>query len=162
MSRILPALLVMIGFVAAPTAAFADLSKKVIAAFKGQIVVTSDPLPTGEGKDDKATIAEIKQLRLSSVGGRTNAESVTAWQFRYTAFLSKLGATSLKFEFYSGNKYVADKRLEGVDPKDPVVEGEIVIDENEGPAKGKPYTVKLVASKGKKDTVVATTTLTLN
>lgn len=162
MSRILPALFVMIGFVASPAVALADLSKKVIAAFKGQIVVSNDPLPAGDGKDDKATIAAIKQVRLGSIKGEPNSESVTAWQFRYTAFLNKLGASALKFEFYSGKDYVADKRLEGVDPKDPVLEGEIMIDENEGPAKGKTYTVKLVAEKGRKTIVVATTTLTLN
>ena len=161
MKRIVPTVLLLVALVALPGLAEADLSKKVIASFKGQIIVSDAPLPEG-GKNDKATIAAITQAQITAGKGTPNGSDVIVWQWHYTAFLKQLGASNLKFEFYSGDKYVADKRLEGVDPKDPVLEGDLTIDEDEGPAKGKTYTVKLVAVKGSKEVVVATTSLALN
>jgi hypothetical protein len=76
--------------------------------------------------------------------------------------LKTTGATDLKLEFHSDGKYVADQRLTDVDAKDPVLMGFITINEDDGPAKGKTYTLKLVAKKGSKETVVATTPITLN
>jgi hypothetical protein len=64
----------------------------------------------------------------------------------------------LKLEFYTDDKdkrYVADKQLDGVDPKSAVLTGDISINEDEGLAKGKSYVVKLTAGKA----IVATTTL---
>ena len=45
-------------------------------------------------------------------------------------------------EFYTNDKdkkFVADKRIDGVEPKTPVLSGEISIDEDEGLSKGRPY-----------------------
>lgn len=140
--------------------ALADLSKKVIAAFKGQILVTEMPLEMGA--NDKETIAAFKKARLKEIKGDKNSEDVQAWTFQYAAFLSKSGFADLKLEFYDGDKYVADQRLTDVDPKDPVLMGSITLSEDDGPTKGKPYVLKLVAEKGGKDVVLATTPLTLN
>jgi hypothetical protein len=135
-------------------AASADISKNVIATFRGQIVVTKDDLP--EAKTDKDTIAKIKAAKLGELAGTSNGD-VTAWTFHYAAFLTKTGASALKLEFWrDGKTYSADKRLEGVDPKSGVLTGEISIDEDENITKGKSYLIKLVAGS---DTVVATTTL---
>jgi hypothetical protein len=135
-------------------AASADMSKPVIAAFKGQLVVTKGELP--EGKNDKDTIAKIKGERLKEISGQKN-EDVTSWFFHYTAFLNKAGATRLRMEFYvDGKKFVADKRLDGVDPKSGVLSGDISINEDEGLIAGKGYVIKLVTDK---DAVVATTPL---
>jgi hypothetical protein len=136
--------------------ASADLSRGVMSAFKGQIVVSKAELP--EGKDDKDTIAKIKAARVTELVG-TAQDDVTRWTFSYTAFLNKTGATALKLEFYAGGKkFVADKSLTGVDPKSSILSGDITIDEDEGVAKGKAYVLKLVAGK---DSVVATTNLLL-
>jgi hypothetical protein len=136
--------------------AAADVSRNVISAFKGELVITKGELP--EGKTDKDTIAKIKSERLKELSGEAKGD-VTAWHFHYTAFLVKTGATQLKMEFYTNDKdkkFVADNRLDGVDPKTPVLSGDISIDEDEGLSKGKPYLIKLVTDK---DVVVASTPL---
>ncbi|MDQ3368712.1 MAG: hypothetical protein M3680_25055 [Myxococcota bacterium] len=134
--------------------ASADMSKSVISAFRGQLVISKSELP--EGKNDKDTIAKIRKEKVTEVVGTAN-EDVTAWTFHYTAFLSKTGASTLKMEFYAdGKKFVADKTLDGVDPKSGVLSGEISINEDEGLSKGKAYVIKLVAGK---NTVVASTPL---
>ncbi len=127
-------------------AATADISSStVIATFRGQIVVSHDELP--EGKNDKDTIAKIKAASLKELVGEPAAD-VTQWHFHYTAFLNKTGASSLKMEFVTDDKdarLAADKQLEGVDPKSGVLTGDITIDEDEGLAKGKSYSIELFA-----------------
>ncbi len=159
MNRTLP-LLFLAALLGAPAVAHADLSKKVITSFKGQIVVTEGEMPSGA--DDKETISSIKKAQLTSVAGEKNAEDVTVWHFRYTAFLNKTGPTSLKMVFYSDDKekrYAADQRLDGVDPKSPVLIGDVSITEDDGLNKGKSYVIKLIATAGNKETTLAQTTL---
>lgn len=161
MIRSLP-LLLLLALLGAPTLAHAELSKKVIAAFKGQIVISEGDLP--DAADEQQTIAAIKKAKLQTITGEKNAEEVTTWSFRYTAFLSKAAPTSLKMAFYTNDKkkkYVADQRLDGVDPKSPVLAGEVLITEDDGLSKGQSYLIKLVASAGNKETVLAQTTLTV-
>lgn len=136
--------------------AAADLSRAVTAAFRGELVITKGELP--EGKNDKDTIAKIKTERLKELAGEAKGD-IMAWHFHYTAFLTKAGATRLKMEFYTNDrdkKFVADNRLDGVDPKLTVLSGDISIDEDEGLSKGKPYIIKLVTDK---NVVVASTPL---
>ena len=159
-SQLISSAVVAIAVLLAGTIAFADMSKKVIATFKGQILITDHPLAM-EGTD-KATIAEFKKSRLKEIKGEPNGEDVQSWSFNYSAFLKTTGSTDLKLEFYIGDKYVADQRLTDVDPKDPVLVGMISITEDDGPTKGKAYTLKLVSVKGGKETVLATTPLTMN
>jgi hypothetical protein len=64
-------------------------------------------------------------------------------------------------EFWTNDKdkkFVADNRLEGVDPKITVLSGEISINEDDGLLKGRPYLVKLVTDK---DVIVASTPLVM-
>jgi hypothetical protein len=131
------------------------MSNSVSSAFRGQLIVSAGDLP--EGKNDKDTIAKIKTANLKELAGEAHGD-VSAWFFHYTAFLTKTGASNLKLEFMKDGKLAADKQLTGVDPKSAVLTGDITIDEDEGVAKGKTYTVQLVTSG---DTVVAKTTLTL-
>ena len=119
--------------------ASADMSRGVIAAFRGQLVITKTDLP--EGKNDKDTINKIKAAKLTSLEGSAQ-EEVQYWSFHYTAFLSKTGNTTLKMEFYKdGKSFVADKTLDGVDPKSAVLSGDISINEDEGLSKGKAYVI---------------------
>jgi hypothetical protein len=137
-------------------AASADISRNVISAFRGQLVISNGELP--EGKNDKDTIQKIKAAKLASLTGEVQ-DDVAYWNFHYTAFLSRTGNTTLKMEFYvDGKKFVADKRLDGVDPKSAVLTGDISINEDEGLTKGKSYVVKLIAGR---DTVVASTPLVM-
>ena len=151
--RVMSAAAIAVAFVVAtsqPT--FADMSKTVISAFKGQLVITKGELPSG--KNDKDTIAKIKKEQLKEVTGQAS-DDVTSWYFSYTAFLNKTGAKNLKMEFLKGDKLAADKQLDGIDPKSGVLTGEISINEDEGLAKGSTYNIQLVSGS----TVVAKTTL---
>jgi hypothetical protein len=130
------------------------MSKPVINAFRGQLIVSKGELPAG--KNDRDTIAKIKAAKLAALTGEAQ-EDVTYWNFHYTAFLSKTGASKLKMEFYNGKQLAADKTLDGVDPKSAVLEGDISINEDEGLAKGKTYTIKLV---NERDQAVSTSSLT--
>lgn len=145
------------GLAGAATAT-ADVSPKVIAAYRGQVVITKDDLPP------TASVADVKKLRLKELEGTANSEDVVAWRFHYTAFLNRTGASSLKLEFYVDDKdqrYVADQRLDGIDGRSPVLSGDISITEDEGLSKGKAYILKLTADVKGKDVVVASTPIVM-
>lgn len=135
----------------------ADVSRGVISAFQGQLVLTKEELP--EGKNDKDTVAKIKAAQLKVVEGKAN-DDVMYWHFHYTAFLTRTGSSNLKLEFYTDDKdhkYVANQSLSGIDPKNNVISGDISINEDEGLTKGKSYVVQL---ENDKDVVVAKATAT--
>ena len=142
-----------VAVLATSTPSYADMTKQVIAAFKGQLIISKGELPVG--KNDKETIQKIKKEQLKEITG-TAQEDVTSWYFSYTAFLSKTGAKNLKMEFLKGGKLAADKQLDGIDPKSGVLTGDISINEDEGLAKGNTYQIQLVTSGG---AVVSKTTL---
>lgn len=155
MTRTMSAAVFAVALAASAQPVFADVSRTVISAFHGQLVITKDELP--EGKNDKDTISKIKSAQLKSVEGTAKGD-VTGWNFHYTAFLTKTGATHLKLDFMNGDKLAADQQLDGVDPKSSVLSGDISIDEDEGLAKGKTYTVNLINGKNQ---IVSSTTLTM-
>ncbi len=153
-ARTMSAAVFAVALAASAQPVFADVSRTVISAFHGQLVITKDELP--EGKNDKDTIAKIKAAQLKAVEGSPKGD-VTGWNFHYTAFLTKSGATHLKVNFLNGDKLAADQQLDGVDPKSSVLSGDISIDEDEGLAKGKTYAVQVMNGSS----VVAKTTLTM-
>ena len=154
--RLMSSAIVLVIALLAGGLAQADMSKTVITAFRGQLVISKQELPTG--KNDKDTIQKIKSETLKELVGETN-DDVTYWNFHYTAFLTKTGNSTLKMEFYrDGKTYAADKRLDGIDPKSTVLTGMIQINEDEGLAKGKTYVIKLTTSG---NVVVAQSTLTM-
>jgi hypothetical protein len=129
-------------------------NRSVIAAFRGQLVISKSEL--SEGKNDKDTIAKIKAEQLKELKGEVHND-VPQWNFHYTAFITSGGNAQLKMEFWKdGKKYSADKRLDGIDPKSAVLTGQITIDEDEGLSKGSSYVIKFV---GAGDRTVAQTTL---
>ena len=151
--RVLSAAALALAFIAATTQpSFADMSRGVIAAFKGQLVISNGELPVG--KNDKDTIAKIKKAQLKEIKGETS-EDVTSWYFQYTAFLTKTGSKTLKMEFMKNGKLAADKKLDGIDPKNAVLTGDITINEDEGLAKGNTYQIELLSGSS----VVSKTTL---
>jgi hypothetical protein len=156
--RLMSAAVLVVAAVGSGGIASADMSRNVIAAFKGELIITKGELP--EGKTEKDTIAKIKTERIKELTGEAR-EDVVYWHFHYTAFLTKPGSTLLKMEFYTNDKdkkFVADNRLDGVDPKTTVLSGDISINEDEGLSKGKSYIIKLVNDK---DVVVSSTPLVL-
>ena len=152
----------LLGIVGSAHLAHADLSQRVVSTFKGQIIVTQDPVEAQD--NDKKTIDEIKKVRLKEIKGDPNGEKVVTWHFQYTAFLNKSVAGTIKLEFFDGDHYVADRTLEGVNPKNAVISEQVEISEDDGPAKGKKYTLKMVVDGkgGGKDTILASTDLTMN
>lgn len=133
----------------------ADLSRGVISSFRGQLVISKDELP--EGKNDKETVSKIKAAQLKELAGTKN-DDVVFWHFHYTAFLTKTGNAKLKLEFMKDGKLSADQQLDGIDTKSSVLTGDISINEDEGLAAGKTYTIQLL---GPGDSVVAKATLTM-
>ena len=152
MSRHLMSAAVLAGVLAASTVY--AMSNGVISAFRGQLVLSKDELP--DGKNDADTIRKIKAAQVHELSGEARGD-VSAWTFHYTAFLSAKGATHLKMNFLKEGRLSADKQLDGVDPKLGVLTGDITIDEDEGVAKGKTYTIELENGNN----VVAKTTVTL-
>lgn len=149
-------------FASAP--ASADLSRGVITAFRGQLIVSKGDLPDGksgedgnDSKADKETVAKIKAVQLKEITGTKN-EELTSWHFHYTAFLTKTGNSALKLEFLKNGKLAANQSLDGIDTKSPVLSGDVSINEDEGIATGKTYTVQLLTTN---NVVVAKTTLTM-
>jgi hypothetical protein len=155
MSRTSMTAAVFAALVCAGGVASADLSRGVISTFRGQLVISKDELP--EGKTDKDTVSKIKAAQLKELGGAKN-DDVVFWHFHYTAFLTKTGNAKLTLEFLKDGKLSANQQLDGVDTKSSVLTGDISINEDEGLAAGKTYTVQLV---GPGDSVVAKTTLTM-
>ena len=152
----------LFGMLGVAQVAHADLSQRVVAAYKGQIVVSLDPIEAQD--NDKKTIDEIKKVRLKEIKGDPNGEKVVTWHFQYTAFLNKTVSGTIKLEFFDGDHYVADRTLEGVNSKNAVISEQVEISEDDGPAKGKKYSLKLVidGKGGGKDTVLASTDLQMN
>ena len=112
--------------------ASADISKKVQAAFRGQLLITEEPLPESAGSD-KDTIALYKKATLKSLKGTPGEEDALTWRFAFTAFFkAPPRVTELSVDFYTNDKeklYVAKKRLSGVDANLTVLTGEVSIDE---------------------------------
>src|SRR5579863_2775974 len=96
-----------VALAAAPALA---MSSGVISTFRGQLIVSKDDIP--EGKNDHDTIAKIKAAQLKVVTGAPNGD-VQAWDFHYTAFLTRTGANSLKLAFFtddSAHRLSADQQ----------------------------------------------------
>ncbi len=153
---------VIAAFAMASTAAHADVPKKVQAKFRGQILISTDPLPE-DIEDTGAAVKQYKSLNISSVK-RDAGDGVPSWTFYYTAFLKTAPKVSeMSLDFHTADKeklYVANKRLQ-VSGTLTVITGRITISEDDGPAAGKKYDLILRAKKGRKEIELAKTTLTL-
>jgi len=139
----------------------ADLPKKVQAKFKGQIIITDEPLP--EVGDAKEGVGIIKKLDKSSLKG-DEEDGVMSWTFYYTAFLKKAPkGGELSLDFHTADKenlYVANKRLQ-IKGTLTIIEGRITITEDDGPSRNKTYNLILRAKEGGKEIEVAKTKLNL-
>jgi hypothetical protein len=141
-------------------AARADVSEAVQKKFKGQILVSADPLP-----DSAADEAElIRQLKKAAIGTVTHASGETAvWRFHFMAFMSKKpGATQVSLDFYTDDKkkeFVAQERLAGIDPTLTLLHSQVELSEDDGLTADRAYVVKLTAEVKGKEVVLATTKL---
>lgn len=147
---------VLVGFLAlfGPAPVAAEMSVKVVAAFRGKIIVSRDSLP--EGRNDRDSIAKIKSAQLKVLTGEER-EGYKIWYFHYTAFLARKGSTSLTLAFRQGSRTVATKRLTGLPPKASILTGDVSISTDDGVKPGR-YELELSAPKVGR---VAATYLTL-
>ena len=139
----------------------ADVSEAVQKKFKGQLLVSSDPLPASAANDAEL----IRQLQKAHTGviAHARTESVPVWRFHFMAFMDrKPGATMVALDFYTDDKkkaFVAQERLAGIDPKLTLLEAEVELSEDDGLAADRSYLVKLTAELKGKEIVLATTKL---
>lgn len=161
MKRSVRAALAVLALLVCSSVARADVSEAVQKAFKGQILISAEPLP--DGVADEAD--QIRQLKKAHTGviARGRGESVPVWRFHFMAFMSKKpGATQVSLDFYTDDKkkqFVAQERLAGIDPKLTLLQGEAELSEDDGLTADRSYVVKLTAEIKGKDVVLATTKL---
>ncbi len=160
MKTIAPIGLLLLGLVWASAPANAGKASKIDRAFRGQILITDEPLPAPDGADEKATIKSYKALRKTVITS-TKSDGVATWNFNFTAFAKKKPKTgNLTLEFYTDDKeklFVADKRLSGADPNLTILASSVQITEDENLNRGRKYILKLVAQQGKKSITIAST-----
>ena len=157
-------LLVSFGLVACAAllagTASADISKKVQKTFAGEILFTETALP--EAADSPAdTIALYKKSALKVLKHQQASDDVASWSFYYTAFMKKSpGISEMSIDFYTADgKYVANKRLMGINPKIPVLTGFLSITEDDGLTRGKEYSIRLTGKVRGKEVTFAKGTL---
>lgn len=138
----------------------AGKTDQVSKAFKGQILISAEALPSPDLEDAKGTIKAYKAQTLKTIVG-AEADGVSTYRFHFTAFVkSRPNTSNLTLEFYTDDKeklFVADKRLSGADPNLKILASDVVISEDENLNRNRKYVLKLVANNGKKSVVLATT-----
>lgn len=139
----------------------ADVSEAVQKKFRGQLLVSTDPLPDGAA-DDAELIRQLKKAHTGIVA-HSKGESVPVWRFHFMAFMDKKpGVTQVALDFYTDDKkkaFVAQERLAGIDPKLTLLEAQVELSEDDGLAADRSYLVKLTAEVKGKEIVLATTKL---
>jgi len=142
-------------------AARADVSDPVQKKFKGQILVSADPLPDSAADEGEL----VRQLKKAHTGVITHAtgEGVAVWRFHFMAFMTrKPGATQVALDFYTDDKkkeFVAQERLAGIDPALTLLQSQVELSEDDGLTANRSYVVKLTAEVKGKEIVLATTKL---
>jgi len=148
--------------VLAASSANADIDKKALKQLRGTILVSADELPPIDGAG--VTVQSLKKAHQTTQKSVMSGDIAT-WKFYFVAFLKKKpGVTQLSFDFYTTDKrklFVANKRLTGIDRSLTLLSSMIEITEDDGLTRGKTYTVKLTATKGKREVVLATTKLSM-
>jgi hypothetical protein len=142
------------------SAAHADISKKVQKTFAGDLLFTESALPEA-AESPAATIALYKKAALKVLKHQQESDEVAAWSFYYTAFMKRApGVSEMSIDFYTADgKYVANKRLMGINPKMTVLTGFLSITEDDGLTRGKDYSIRLVGTVRGKEVVFARGTL---
>jgi hypothetical protein len=142
------------------SAAAQECTAKVKAAFKGQLIVTDQQLDLGGESAD--VIAAVKKKNLTVIKSE-EIEDTPTWGFFFTAFMNRsAGAKSISLDFYTDDgerRYVANKKLDGIDPSITMIQHNVMITEDDGLNIGKRYIVKLSSQVGGKEVILATTKL---
>jgi hypothetical protein len=138
----------------------ADVSESVQKKFRGQILVSAEPLPE-TAADDAEQVRALKKAAITVVAHGPGEPTV--WRFHFMAFMTKKpGATQVALDFYTDDKkkdFVAQERLAGIDPALTLLHSQVELSEDDGLTAGRSYVVKLTAEVKGKEVVLATTKL---
>ena len=161
MTRSPRALLAALALVlAASGAASADVSESVQKKFRGQILVSAEPLPE-TATDEAEQVRALKKAATTVVAHGPGEPAV--WRFHFMAFMTKKPvATQVALDFYTDDKkkdFVAQERLTGIDPALTLLHSQVELSEDDGLTAGRSYVVKLTAEVKGKEVVLATTKL---
>ena len=134
--------------------------------FKGRLIVTATALSTA-GQNNATAKKTIQTANLTELKPTRKEDGVSYYAFHWTAFMRKKPrTTTLSLEFYKkqGKKFVkgmsASKGLTGIDPGITILRGHTEISEDDGVTTGKTYKIKLVATIGNTDHILASTVIT--
>src|SRR5688572_16289563 len=121
-------------------------SVKVYRTFKGQIIISDEPIATSD--DDKEMTATLKKAKRDTL---KKPQDATNWPFHFIAFLSKkAGTADISLFFYeSGKKEMAFYRDLQTDPETSIVAFELEFGDDDGVKAGQKYDVTLGRMDGK-------------
>lgn len=142
----------------------ADLPRKVLKTFNGQILVTTDaPLSTSFDNETEM-IRAWKKSKKTTLKAIDSGAGTAVWSFYVMAFMKKPPhASEISLDFYriDGNKkvYAANERFQGIDPKLKLLSTRVELSEDDGLDRNREYLVKLTVQHGKREVVLATTKL---
>jgi hypothetical protein len=156
--------LVLLLITCVASAASADLPRKVMQKFNGRLIVTTDSALSTSYESDAEMIKAIDKANVKVLKSYEGGEGVAVWSFYFMAFMSqspRTTALSLDFYMVEGSKktYVANKRLTGVDSKLRLLSTRVELSEDDNLNKGRTYEVRLTAKRGKREVILAKTTL---
>ena len=141
-------------------AARADVSESVQKKFRGQVLVSAEPLPE-TAVDEAEQVRALKKAAITVIAHGPGEPAV--WRFHFMAFMTrKPGATQVALDFYTDDKkkdFVAQERLTGIDPALTLLHSQVELSEDDGLTAGRSYVVKLTAEVKGKEVVLATTKL---
>ena len=144
--------------------ASAELPKKVMREFKGKLLVTTGAPLSTEFESDAEMIRAYKKANVKVLPSYGGDEGVAVWSFYIMAFMKeKPRAKSLSLDFYlvqGGKKtYVANQRLMGINPSLMLLSTRVELSEDDNLNKGRTYEVRLTTTRGKREVVLAKTTI---
>jgi hypothetical protein len=155
------AVLCVVALSLAAGASRADVPLAVQKQLKGQIFISTEPLPQS-ADDDGSLVKALKKANRPEIKHVTG-DGVPVWRFHVLAFMSKKpGVSQVALDFYTDDKtraFVAQERLAGIDKGLTLLVAQVDLSEDDGLAVNKSYIVKLTAEVNGKDVVLATTKL---
>lgn len=155
------AVLCVVALSLAGGASRADVPLAVQKQLKGQIFISTEPLPQS-ADDDGSLVKALKKANRPDIKHVTS-DGVPVWRFHVLAFMSKKpGVSQVALDFYTDDKtkaFVAQERLAGIDKGLTLLVAQVDLSEDDGLAVNKSYIVKLTAEVNGKDVVLATTKL---
>ena len=153
--------LCVLAILLAATPGTADVPLKVQKQLKGQIFISTEPLP--HSADDDATLVKALKKANRTELKHISADGVATWRFHLMAFMfKKPGVSQVSLDFYLDDKskaFVAQERLAGIDKGLTLLQAQVDLSEDDGLSPNKSYVVKLTAEVGGKEVLLATTKL---